>query len=126
MKNDEMNTAKMQTIARSRGITVSSEPSRTANASGCPCCKWLWMFSIATVASSTRIPMASANPPKVITLIVCPVSQSATTAAISANGMFNKTIRALRQSRRNSRIISPTSTAPSAPSLTTPQMDRVT
>ena len=72
------------------------------------------------------MPMASASPPRVIRLIVCPVSQSATTAAISAKGIFNKTMIALRQSRRNNRIIRPTSTAPSAPSPTTPQMARVT
>ena len=59
-------------------------------------------------------------------LIVCPVSHSATTAAINANGIFNSTTIALRQSRRNTRTISPTSTAPKAPSLTTPQMARVT
>ena len=73
-------------------MAVSPEPSRTASASGCPRSKWLWMFSMATVASSTRMPMASASPPSVIRLIVCPVSQSATTAAISASGMFNRTI----------------------------------
>ena len=70
--------------------------------------------------------MASANPPRVITLIVWPVSQSATTAAISAKGIFNKTTIALRQSCRNNRIIKPTSMAPNAPSPTTPQMARVT
>ena len=126
MKNDAMNTARMQTIARSRGTAVCALPSRTALAieGARPIC--VWMFSISTVASSTRMPMASASPPRVIRLIVCPVSQSATTAAISARGIFSSTISALRQSRRNSRIISPTSTAPSAPSLATPQIARVT
>ena len=38
------------------------------------------MFSIATVASSTRMPMASARPPSVMMLIVCPVSHSPTSA----------------------------------------------
>ena len=70
--------------------------------------------------------MANANPPRVITLIVCPVSQSATTAAISAKGIFSRTTIALRQSRKNNKIINPTSMAPNAPSLTTPQMARVT
>src|SRR5256884_958504 len=33
------------------------------------------MFSITTVDSSTRIPTASANPPSVIMLMVCPAPQ---------------------------------------------------
>ncbi len=126
MKNDEMNTARMQTIAKSRGMAVCAFPSRTALAIEGAWRIWVWMFSISTVASSTRIPMASASPPRVITLIVCPASQSATRAAISASGIFNKTMIALRQSRRNTRIIRPTSTAPKAPSPTTPQIACVT
>ena len=35
------------------------------------------MFSTSTVASSTRMPIASARPPSVMRLIVCPVSQRA-------------------------------------------------
>ena len=37
-----------------------------------PCAMCRWMFSIATVASSTRMPTASARPPSVIRLIVSP------------------------------------------------------
>jgi hypothetical protein len=49
------------------------------------------MFSISTVDSSTRMPMASASPPRVIRLIVWPVSHSATSAPAMANGMFSTT-----------------------------------
>ena len=126
MKNEEMNTARMQTIASSRGMAVCALPSRTARAIEvvCPIC--VWMFSISTVASSTRMPIARASPPSVMMLIVCPLIHSATTAAINASGIFNKTMIALRQSRRKTRIIRPTSTAPKAPSPTTPQIARVT
>ena len=81
MKNDGMNTARMQSIASSRGTAVSMVPlpdgqrDRAASAS-----IWWWMFSISTVASSTRMPIASARPPSVMRLIVWPVSQSATSA----------------------------------------------
>ena len=78
------------------------------------------MFSIATVASSTRMPTASARPPSVMMLIVCPAAHSATTAESSANGIVVTTISALRQSRRNSSTIRPVSSAPSSPSLTSP------
>ena len=79
-----------------------------------------------TVASSTRMPTAKANPPSVIRLTVCPDAHSAIIAARIDNGMFTTTTRALRQSRRNSKIISPVSTAPSSPSSTRPRMARVT
>ena len=76
------------------------------------------MFSIATVASSTRMPTASASPPSVIRLMFCPLTHSANVPASSAMGMLMTTMNALRQSRRNSSTIRPVSTAPSAPSFT--------
>ncbi len=84
------------------------------------------VFSISTVASSTRMPMASARPPRVMRLIVWPVSHSATSAPQIANGMFRTTTMTLRQSRRNSSTISPVSAAPIRPSVTTLHMARVT
>ena len=58
MKNDGRNTARMQSIASNRGTAVSMFPSRTAEAiDAVPCILW-WMFSISTVASSTRMPTA--------------------------------------------------------------------
>ena len=84
------------------------------------------MFSISTVASSTSTPTASARPPSVMMLIVCPVAHSNTTAASSANGMFSTTISALRQSRRNNSTIRPVSSAPSSPSVTRPRIEFVT
>ena len=121
MKKAGMNTARMQSIASSRGTAVSrrrvvrSTRERLRRAPSC-----VWMFSISTVASSTRMPTASASPPSVIRLIVCPDTHSATIAARSANGMFSTTTSALRQSRRNSSTISPVSTAPSSPSSVRP------
>jgi hypothetical protein len=51
----------MHSIASRRGTIVSIEPSRTALANGTPRCKWEWMFSIETVASSTKIPIAKSQ-----------------------------------------------------------------
>ena len=100
MKNDGMNTARMQSIASSRGTAVSMFPCRTARATESVRSILAWMFSISTVASSTRMPMASARPPRVMMLIVCPVSQRPTSAPQRANGMFRTTTMTLRQSRR--------------------------
>ena len=84
------------------------------------------MFSIATVDSSTRMPIANANPPKVMTLMVCPVSHSPTTPARIENGIVVTTISALRQSRKNSSTINPVNTAPSKPSKINPRIEFLT
>ena len=89
-------------------------PCRTAEATdGVFSILWL-MFSISTVASSTRIPMASASPPRVMRLIVWPVSHSATKAPQIANGILRTTTITLRQSRRKTSTISPVRIAPKA------------
>ena len=44
------------------------------------------MFSMISVASSTRMPTASASPPNVMTLIVSPVAASQATEVRIANG----------------------------------------
>ena len=84
------------------------------------------MFSMETVASSTRMPTARARPPKVMMLTVCLVIHSASTAHINERGMLITTMKALRQSRRNRRIIRPVSSAPRAPSSVRPPIARVT
>ena len=77
MKKAGMNTARMQSMARNRGSVVSAVASLAARARLRPSARRVWMFSIATVASSTRMPTASANPPRVMMLIVWPETQSA-------------------------------------------------
>ena len=119
MKNDGTNTATTDSIASSRGRTTSPLASSTPRAIGAPRARCVWMFSMATVASSTRMPTASARPPSVMMLIVWPAPQSATTAASSANGIVTTTIAELRQSRRNSRTIRPVRSAPRIASRST-------
>ena len=72
------------------------------------------------------MPMASANPPSVMMLMVCFVIHSANTAPISERGMLMTTIKALRQSRKNKSTIKPVSRAPKAPSKVSPAMAPVT
>ena len=67
------------------------------------------VFSISTVASSTRMPTASARPPSVITLIVCPSRFSMIIDVRIDSGIEMQTITVLRQLPRNSRIIRPVS-----------------
>ena len=64
------------------------------------------MFSIVTVASSTRIPTASARPPSVMMLIVSPSALSTMSDVRIDSGIEIAMMRVLRQLPRNSRIIS--------------------
>ncbi len=79
------------------------------------------MFSIATVASSTRMPTASASPPSVITLSVWPRAFRAMIETRIDSGMLTTTISVLRQLPRNSTIMSAVSPAAISASCTTPE-----
>src|SRR5258708_6940512 len=61
------------------GTTICLAPSRIAVSISLPCSRCQLMFSMVTVASSTRMPTASASPPSVMTLMVSPSSESAVT-----------------------------------------------
>ncbi len=119
MMNAGMNTDRMHIRASSRGTAVALLALSTAVAMFFvrPICTWV--FSMVTVASSTRMPIASAMPPSDMMLIVLPVIQSPTADPIRASGMLQTTTITLRRSRRNSRIISPVRPAPMAPSMAT-------
>ena len=80
------------------------------------------MFSISTVASSTRMPTASARPPSVMTLMVSPSRFRTASEVRIESGMEMQTIIVLRQLPRNSRIIRPVRKAAMAASLSTPLM----
>ena len=78
------------------------------------------MFSISTVASSTSMPIASASPPSVITLIVWPSAYRPIKPAAIDSGIEVDTISTLRQLPRNTSTITDTSTAAMTPSRITP------
>src|SRR5579885_875663 len=98
MKNDGTNTESTHSIESRRGIAVFRQASSTARGRESPPAICVWMFSISTVASSTRTPTASASPPRVMMLMVCPAAHSQTTAESSAKGMVVIKIKELRQS----------------------------
>src|ERR1035438_5981031 len=66
MKKDGTKTANTQNIESRRAMAVRLHASSTARARETPGSIWVWMFSISTVASSTRTPTASASPPSVL------------------------------------------------------------
>ena len=77
------------------------------------------MFSISTVASSTRIPIARANPPSDMMLMLLPVMYNPNNEPMRASGILHTTTITLRISPRNSRIINPVRPAPINPSVPT-------
>ena len=80
------------------------------------------MFSIVTVASSTRMPTASASPPSVMMFSVSPAADSAATEPGWRAGSTAAMMTVERHEPRNSRIIRLVSVAAIAPSLTTPEI----
>ena len=78
------------------------------------------MFSISTVASSTRMPTARAMPPSVMMLSVWPSAHSTMIDTRIDSGIEMATISVLRHEPRNSRIMRAVSPAAMAPSLSTP------
>ena len=115
MKNAAINTARMHSIAMKFGTTVSVVPSNAASRSVEPRQVRVDILDDDCPLVEQVVPTASASPPKVIRLMVCPVAHNATAAARIANGMFTTTTTALRQSRRNSNTIKPVRIAPSVP-----------
>ena len=77
------------------------------------------MFSMVTVASSTRIPTANARPPSVIILSVSPTTDSAAIEDSMASGMDTTIIMVERQLPKNNRIIRLVSAAATTPSRAT-------
>ncbi len=81
------------------------------------------MLSMVTVASSTKMPTASARPPKVMMLSVPPIAQSVPIAPSTDSGIEVVTINVERQLPRNSRIMRLVRAAAITPSRITPWME---
>ena len=110
----------MQNSATVAGGMISWAPRVMAVRISSPCSSMCrLMFSMVTVASSTRMPTASARPPSVITLIVCPSSDSAIRELRTASGIDTVMMSVERQLPRKMRIMNAVSAAAISPSRTT-------
>src|SRR5437588_457767 len=101
----------MHSVETKAGTAISCAPSRIACTSPFFIDACRWTFSMVTVASSTRMPTASAMPPSVIRLSVCPRRCRTVTATRSESGIDTRTMSVLRQLPRKSIIIIPVSAA---------------
>ena len=119
-KNIGTNTMQMQSSETKAGVTICRAPSMIAVSTGLPCSRCQLMFSMVTVASSTRMPTASASPPRVMMLSVSPASDRMAIEPRMASGIDVAMITVERQLPRNSRIIRLVSTAAITASTATP------
>ena len=77
----------MQSSETKAGVTICAAPSMIAVSTSLPCSRCQLMFSIVTVASSTRMPTASASPPSVMMLSVSPSAQRIASAPRIESGI---------------------------------------
>src|SRR5579871_1322485 len=105
------------------GTAICWAPSRMARVSGFFIAILRCTFSISTVASSTRIPTARANPPRVITFTVSPKAVRIMMEVRMARGIEVQTINVLRQLPRNSKIMSAVKNAAIPASRSTPYIE---
>src|SRR5438552_17896156 len=94
----------MQRVETNAGTAICDAPSRMARTIGFFIARLRWMFSISTVASSTRMPTARASPPRVIRFMVWPRALRMMIEHRIDNGIEVATTRVERQLPRKSRI----------------------
>ncbi len=104
-KNIGTNTMQMQSSETNAGVTICAAPSMIAVSTSLPCSRCQLMFSIVTVASSTRIPTASASPPSVMMLSVSPSAQSTAIEPSTESGIEIAMMTVERQLPRKMRIM---------------------
>ena len=80
------------------------------------------MFSMVTMAWSTKIPTDKASPPRVIKLSVSPKANKARMEAKMESGMVSAMIKVLRQLPKKRSTIMAVNTAAMSASVTTPSM----
>jgi hypothetical protein len=112
----------MHSVETNAGTPISPAPISIASPSGRPRCRCRSMFSIVTIAWSTRMPTESARPPSVIRFSVWPSAASASTEASTDSGIVSPMISVERQLPRNSSTIAAVSAAAITPSTITPSI----
>src|ERR1035437_8250092 len=121
-KNMGTKTMQMEMVETKAGTAICAEPSMIDCSSSLPDSRLRLMFSIATVASSTRMPMASANPPRVMMLMVsCSMARMLSEVRMES-GMETAMMTVERQLPRKTRIMMAVRQAAMMASRTTPSM----
>ena len=121
-KNIGTNTMQTHSIETKAGVTICAAPSMIAVSTSLPCSRCQLMFSIVTVASSTRMPTASARPPNVMMLKVSPSAHRVAIEPNTDRGIEVAMMKVERRLPRNRRIIRLVRVAAMTPSRITPPM----
>ena len=124
--NSGNQTMTMARVATKVGITIWLAASMMATSSGLPISMWVSMFSIITVASSTRMPTASASPPRVMTLMDSPIQCRQMMEDRMDSGIDVAMMVVARQDPRNSSTTRPVSADASTISCSTSLMESFT
>jgi len=113
----------IERVETNAGTAICAAPSRIAFSTSLPSSMLRLMFSISTVASSTRMPTASAKPPSVMMLIVSPRAERMNRDIRIDSGIDAAMMSVLRQLPRKIRIIRPVRQAAIVASLSTPSIE---
>ena len=124
-KNSGKKQATIINVEFNIGIRTSFDASDTTSNNGIRCScgfrrfsrKRLYTFSTSTIASSTSEPMAIANPPRLIVLIVSPKPYITNTAINIAKGIAVNEITVVRKFIKKKKSTTTTNTAPSSKAL---------
>ena len=113
MKATGTNTAARVSEVAMTAVPISSAASRAASKGVLPMRKWRTMFSISTMASSTRMPTTTDRASSVMMFSENPNAYITANVGMIDSGKATAEIQVARQSRRNSQTTSKASSAPS-------------
>ena len=113
-------TMQILRVATKAGTAICCAPVRMVSRRLFPSGSRRLMFSISTVASSTRMPTARARPPRVMMLMVSPMAPSSRMETRMESGMEMPTIKVLRRLPRKSKIMTAVRAAAMTASFKTP------
>jgi len=113
MKATGTNTAARVSEVAITALPISPAASRAASSGGLPMRRWRTMFSISTIASSTRMPTTTDSASSVMMLRVNPKKYITANVGMIDSGSANADTQVARQSRRNNHTTSSASRAPS-------------
>ena len=113
MKAVGRNTATKVKVVAMTARPISSAASIDATNGFLPMRRWRMMFSISTIASSTRMPTTSDSDRRVTLLSVKPSSDISQKVGMIDSGNAVAATKVARQSRRNRKTTSTASAAPS-------------
>ena len=113
MKATGTNTAASVTEVAITAVPISSAASRAASSGFLPMPRWRTMFSISTIASSTRMPTTTLSASKVMMLRLKPKYCITAKVGMIDSGNAIALTQVARQSRRNQNTTASASSAPS-------------